>query len=100
MSTINVTSVMAPHQPCLDTVDVAVLKPQPCSELLKGVDVLETGIRIRELRVEHRDVATYLRALAEDQREQAIIDAIKLGVFCLERARAGQDLDFVRREIE
>ena len=75
------------------------LKHQPGS-LLNSIDIFETGIRIRELHVEHRDVATYLRTLSEDQREQAVIDAIKLGVFCLERARAGQDLDFVRREIE
>src|SRR5262249_50469250 len=50
--------------------------------------------------VESRDVAKYLDALPHSQREQAVVDAIKLGVFCLERARAGQDLDFVRREIE
>jgi hypothetical protein len=64
------------------------------------IDVLETGIQIHELHVENRDVAKYLDALPDDQREQAVVDAIKVGVFCLERARAGQDLDFVRREIE
>ena len=64
------------------------------------IDVWETGIRIHELHVENRDVAKYLGALPGDQREQAVVDAIKVGVFCLERARAGQDLDFVRREME
>lgn len=64
------------------------------------ISVLATGIRIHELHVESGDVAKYLDALPDDHREQAIVDAVKLGVFCLERARAGQDLDFVRREIE
>src|SRR5262245_38139049 len=64
------------------------------------IEVVETGVRIRELHIESSDVAKYLAALTEDQREQAVVDAIKVGVFCLERARAGQDLDFVRREIE
>lgn len=56
--------------------------------------VLETGIRILELEVPSRDVAEYLRALPEEQREQAIAHAVRVGVFCLERARVGQDLDF------
>src|SRR5262245_48458122 len=64
------------------------------------IEVAETGIRIHELHIENSDVAKYLRALSGDQREQAVVDAIKVGVCCLERARAGQDLDFVRREIE
>src|SRR6516164_1216678 len=99
MSTVDGTNVNSSHLPCPNTVELITLKHQPGS-LLKTIDIFETGIRIRELHVEHRDVATYLRALSEDQREQAVIDAIKLGVFCLERARAGQDLDFVRREVE
>jgi len=64
------------------------------------ITVLDTGVRIEQLHVESRDVAQYLDALPEDRREQAMVDAIKVGVFCLERARAGQDLDFVRREID
>jgi len=39
-------------------------------------------------------VAKYLNALPYDQREQVVVDAIKVGVFCLERARAGQDVGF------
>ena len=64
------------------------------------IEVVETGIRIHELHIDNSDVAKYLGALTEDQRGRALVDAIKVGVFCLERARAGQDLDFVRREIE
>jgi hypothetical protein len=56
--------------------------------------VLETGIRIFELEVPSRDVAEYLRALPEEQREQAVVHVVRVGVFCLERARVGQDFDF------
>jgi hypothetical protein len=66
----------------------------------RKIDVTETGIRIHDVRVENREVAKYVSALPPDQREQAVVDAIKVGVLCLERARAGQDLDFVRREVE
>jgi hypothetical protein len=64
------------------------------------IDVLEAGIRIEALEVPSRSVAEYLRALPEDQREQTVVHAVEVGVFCLERARAGQDLDFVRRQID
>lgn len=64
------------------------------------IDVFDTGIRILEVEVPSRDVAAYLRDLTENQREQAVVHAVEVGVFCLERARAGQDLDFVRREID
>src|SRR5262245_40540208 len=70
-----------------------------CAATVK-IEVLEAGIRIHELHVDNSDVAKYFRALTEDRREQAMLDAIKVGVFCLEHARAGQDLDFVKREIE
>jgi hypothetical protein len=64
------------------------------------IDLSETGIRILDVQVPNRDVARYLLALPEIQRESAVVHAVEVGVFCLERARAGQDLDFVRREID
>ncbi|MDR7486532.1 MAG: hypothetical protein QN187_14530 [Armatimonadota bacterium] len=64
------------------------------------IEILETGIHVHALEVRNRDVAEYLRPLLEEQREQALVHAIEVGVFCLERARAGQDLDFVRRQVE
>jgi hypothetical protein len=67
---------------------------------MSAIEVLEASIWIHELHVDNRDVAKYLDALPDDQHEQALSDAIKVGAFCLERARAGQSLDFVRREIE
>src|SRR5262245_56338456 len=64
------------------------------------IDVSDDGVRILDVLVPRRDVAEYIRALPEDEREAAVIHAVEVGVFCLERARAGQSLDFVRREID
>ena len=57
--------------------------------------VLESGIRILELDVPSPDVAEYLRALPEEQREQVAVHVLRVGVFCLKRARVGQDFDFL-----
>ncbi len=64
------------------------------------IDILETSIRIHALDIPNRDVADYLRPLPEGQREQALVHALEVGVFCLERTQAGQDLDFVKRQVE
>jgi hypothetical protein len=64
------------------------------------IDVSDSGIRILDVMVPNRDVAEYIRALPPDEREQAVVHAVEVGVFCLERARAGQNLDFVRRAID
>jgi ABC-type transporter Mla subunit MlaD len=64
------------------------------------IEISETSIRIVDVLVPGRDVAKYVLTLPADEREQAIVHAVEVGVFCLERARAGQSLDFVRREID
>jgi predicted nucleic acid-binding Zn-ribbon protein len=64
------------------------------------IDVSESAIRILDLIVPSRDVAAYVRALSPVERAQAVVHAVEVGIFCLERARAGQDLNFVRREID
>jgi hypothetical protein len=65
-----------------------------------NITVFDTSITINGFRLESADVAKFIAALPEEQREHAITQAIEVGVFCLERARIGQDLDFVRREME
>lgn len=60
----------------------------------------EAGIRIKDLEVPRRAVADYLRERAADEREGALIEALEVGVFCLERASGARDLDFVRREVD
>jgi hypothetical protein len=64
------------------------------------IDISDTDIRIMDLIVPSRDVAGYIGKLSEDERETAVIRAVEVGVFCLERVQAGHDLDFIRRQLE
>lgn len=64
------------------------------------VEVSESAVRLSNLEVVNRDVVDFLRPFPEEERELAVIRAIEVGVFCLQRARVGQDLDFVRRQVE
>ena len=61
------------------------------------IGVFETGeIWVRDLRMTSRDVAGYLGELGDDEREAAFIDAVEVGSNCLQRVRAGRDMEFVR----
>ncbi len=64
------------------------------------IQVSDGGIRIIDLEVPRKEVADYLRSVPEDERESALIHVIEVGTFCLERARTGQDLEFVRRQVD
>ncbi len=64
------------------------------------IEILKQGILIKHLKVMHGDVSEYVRSLPKEAREEQIIQAVKVGVFCLERASAGQNLDFVKREVD
>lgn len=64
------------------------------------IEVLHAGIRIRDLLVPKKDVADFFRPLKEEERELTLIQALEVGVFCLERVRLSQDTDFVRRQVE
>lgn len=64
------------------------------------IEILETGIRVVDLEVRRRDVADYLHTVAPDDRELALVRAVEVGAFCLQRAGACQDMEFVRRQVE
>ena len=64
------------------------------------VCVLDRGIRITDLEVPRKDVADFLRSVDETDVEVMLIQAMEVGVFCLERARVSQDTEFVRRQID
>jgi hypothetical protein len=66
----------------------------------KNVLMLDRSVRITELEVPRKDVADFLRRVDEDEVETALIQAIEVGVFCLERARMSQDTEFVRRQLD
>lgn len=63
------------------------------------VEILEDGIKISDITILNTDVADYFRSRPAEVREEDVKQAIRVGVFCLERASAGQNLDFVKREV-
>ncbi|MBI4242422.1 MAG: hypothetical protein HY613_11970 [Candidatus Rokubacteria bacterium] len=58
------------------------------------------GIRITDLEVPRKEVADFLLTVKEEERGATLVRAIEIGVLSLERARSGQDLQFVRRQVE
>jgi hypothetical protein len=64
------------------------------------VELLENGVRVRDLDVPSKGVADYLRQVPEDNREFQFVEALEVGIFCLERATAARDLDFVRAQVD
>lgn len=63
---------------------------------LRGDDRIHVG----DLEVIGKPVAEYFGALPTDERELGLIQAIEVGVFCLERASGVRDLDFVRSQVD
>lgn len=45
-----------------------------------AVEVLATKTRIRDICIEHVDVAAYLQGVSPDKREIALVHAIKVGI--------------------
>jgi hypothetical protein len=57
-------------------------------------------VTLKELNVASPGVYSFLEGTAEDLRPQAVTHALEMGVYCLERAGNGRDLDYVRLEFE
>jgi hypothetical protein len=64
------------------------------------IELLPAGVRIRELDVPKKIVAEFLADIMPLDRADRFIQALEVGVFCLERAEATRDLDFVRGQVE
>ena len=67
---------------------------------LTTIELLPESVFIRELVITRRDIVDFLTAVPEAEREALAVQAFEVGVFCLERARTGASLDFVRREVD
>ena len=65
-----------------------------------SIDITGDIVIIHNFRVRSRDVADYLAPLPDDDRALALTRAVEVGVFCLERASASKDTEFVKRHIE
>ncbi len=65
-----------------------------------AIEVLASCVRVADLVVLSRDVADYLRQFPEEEHETIFVQAVEIGVFCLERARTSQDTEFVKRQVQ
>src|SRR5437016_624600 len=59
-----------------------------------AIELLPAGVRVHELDVPKKIVAEYLADVMPLDRADRFIQALEVGVFCLERAEAARDLDF------
>ena len=64
------------------------------------LEIHDRTLSIRKLEIQEPEVVDYIGRLREDEREPALVQALHVGVFCLQRAQITQDTDFVRRQIE
>jgi prefoldin subunit 5 len=70
------------------------------AQLLPSIEVREVGVLVHDLFLPGREVGEYLRTFPEEERIPALEQALKVGIYCLERARSVQDTEFVRRQVE
>lgn len=64
------------------------------------VIIEDATVRFEGLTVANPDVIQYFKQKSQEQRPEAAVRAIELGVYCLQRAELGQSLEFVRLEVE
>jgi hypothetical protein len=64
------------------------------------VRVRSGQVLVKDLVIASREVADYLKEVSEPDRARTLVRATEVGVFCLERAVASRDLDFVRQQLD
>ncbi|MCH8342386.1 MAG: hypothetical protein IH983_00175 [Planctomycetes bacterium] len=64
-----------------------------------NIEVTADEVRLVDYRIASRDVAAYLLALKDDDRSQAFVHAVEVGVYCIQRATATVDIEFVKRRV-
>jgi ElaB/YqjD/DUF883 family membrane-anchored ribosome-binding protein len=64
------------------------------------IELSDEFLSIKSISVTNRDAIAFIRQIPEDEREITIVKAIEVGLFCLERGRNTQDIDFVKRQVQ
>jgi len=62
-----------------------------------NIEVTDDEVRLVDFRMASKDVAAYLLDLNENDRSQAFVHAVEVGVYCIQRATATIDIEFVKR---
>jgi len=68
--------------------------------MMCAITVRDATVLVNNLEIRRRDVANFFAGISQEEIEDAFTKAVEVGVFCLERATAAQDMDFVRRQID
>jgi hypothetical protein len=68
--------------------------------LTSNIQVNNDRTFIHNLEIASKDVIHYLQAIPQEERQQAFIRALEVGVFCLERTQSSQDVNFVKLQIQ
>ena len=64
------------------------------------IEITSDRLIIHNLQITGKDAPTYLLQVPESERNNAIIRALEVGIFCLERTQTAQDVEFVKRQIQ
>jgi hypothetical protein len=64
------------------------------------VRIRNDRVHVEDLVFASREVAGYLERVPEPDRAGSLVRAAEVGVFCLERASASRDMDFVRQQLD
>jgi hypothetical protein len=68
--------------------------------IISNIEIQNDRILIHNLEITGKDTVDYLQRLPQQERDRAIIQALEVGIFCLERTQNTQDIDFVKRQIQ
>jgi len=64
------------------------------------IKIVDGMIVISDLKINNQDIIDYFNKIPEMERQESLIKALEVGIFCLERTASTQDLDFVKRKVE
>ena len=79
---------------------IAPTEPAVGKSGTRRIEVTEQEISLFDFRIASRHVAEFLLRFPDEERSQAFVQAVEVGVFCLERATATVDIEFVRRRAQ
>jgi hypothetical protein len=78
----------------------ANIADESSDDCFQVVDIEGDQITLHSFQMRNADIAGYLIKQPLKERAGALISALQVGVFCLERASTAKDTEFVKRQVE
>jgi ElaB/YqjD/DUF883 family membrane-anchored ribosome-binding protein len=76
------------------------LKSTAEETMSNAFELTDDYLLITGITVTSKDAIAFLKQIPEDERTATITKAVEVGLFCLERGRNTQDIDFVKRQVQ